>query len=100
MPDHAASDGHHDSARPMSVTERFKFLRRSADTTGMTQLLTTHPVMTALAAGVPLSLLADLANPAGPDSRGIYDTETADLSWLQDLVFPATSGSARLHATG
>ncbi len=100
MPDHAASDGHHESARPISVTERFKFLRRSADTTGMTQLLTTHPVMTALAAGVPLSLLADLANPAGPDSRRIYDTETADLSWLQDLVFPATSRSARLHATG
>jgi len=56
--------------------------------------------MTALAAGVPLSLLADLANPAGPDSRRIYDTETADLSWLQNLVFPATSRSARLHATG
>lgn len=66
----------------------------------MTQLCTTHRVMTALALGVPLSLLADLADPAGPDSRRIYDTETADLTWLQDLAFPATSRSARLHATG
>ena len=66
----------------------------------MTQLRTTHPVMTALAAGVPLALLADLADPAGPDSRHIYDTETADLSWLEDLVFPAAPGSADLHATG
>lgn len=75
-------------------------MRRGADTTGMTQLRTTHPVMTALAAGVPLSLLADLADPAGPDSRLIYDTETADLSWLRDLAFPATARPAGLHATG
>lgn len=66
----------------------------------MTQLHTTHPVMTALAAGVPLSLLADLAAPAGPDSRRIYDTETADLSWLRDLAFPASTLPAGLHATG
>ena len=66
----------------------------------MTQLRTTHPVMTALATGVPLSLLADLADPAGPDSRHIYDTETADLSWLRGLAFPATSRPAAMHAIG
>ena len=66
----------------------------------MTQLRTTHPVMTALATGVPLSLLADLAAPAGPDSRHIYDTETADLSWLRDLAFPSTTPPAGMHATG
>lgn len=66
----------------------------------MTELLTTHPVMSALTAGVPLSLLADLADPAGPDSRHIYATETADLSWLRDLAFPSTIPAAGMHATG
>ncbi len=28
-----------------------------------------------LAAGIPLSLLLDLAEPAGPDSRALYATE-------------------------
>jgi hypothetical protein len=32
----------------------------------------THPIMTLLATGVPLTLLLDLQHPAGPDSRMIY----------------------------
>jgi hypothetical protein len=45
--------------------------------------------MTALAQGVPISLLMDLADPAGPDSRTVLATEVADLGWLRDLAFPA-----------
>jgi hypothetical protein len=51
-------------------------------------------VMTALAAGVPLTLLADLADPAGPDSRHILATETADMAWLHGLAFPAVEPEA------
>ncbi len=36
-----------------------------------------------LSAGVPLTLLLDLADPAGPDSAGHFDNEPADLSWLR-----------------
>ncbi len=36
-----------------------------------------------LEAHVPLSLLLDLADPAGPDSAGHFVAETADLSWLR-----------------
>lgn len=36
-----------------------------------------------LEAHVPLSLLLDLADPAGPDSAGHFTAEPADLSWLQ-----------------
>jgi hypothetical protein len=50
-----------------------------------------HPVMTALARRVPLTLLLDLAEPTGPDSRAVLATETADLSWLRGLAFPAPS---------
>lgn len=32
----------------------------------------THPIMTLLATGVPLTLLLDLQHPAGPDSQVIY----------------------------
>lgn len=35
-----------------------------------------------LAAGVPLTLLLDLADEAGPRSRLRYDAEGGDLSWL------------------
>ena len=35
-----------------------------------------------LAAGVPLSLLLDLAEEDGPRSRAWYATEPADTSWL------------------
>jgi hypothetical protein len=45
--------------------------------------------MAALAAHLPLTLLVDLADPAGPDSRHILATETADLSWLGELAYPA-----------
>lgn len=44
--------------------------------------------MAALAARVPLTLLADLLDPSGPDSGAIIATETADLSWLRDLAYP------------
>lgn len=36
-----------------------------------------------LEAHVPLSLLLDLTDPAGPDSIGHFAAEPADLSWLQ-----------------
>jgi hypothetical protein len=41
--------------------------------------------MTALARRVPLTLLLDLAAPAGPESAHIHARETADLSWLSGL---------------
>jgi hypothetical protein len=50
--------------------------------------------MAALAARIPLTLLADLAEPAGPDSRHILATEAADLTWLRDLAFPVSEPAA------
>jgi hypothetical protein len=47
--------------------------------------------MAALAAHLPLTLLLDLADPSGPDSRDIVSTEVADLSWLHDLAYPHTT---------
>lgn len=46
--------------------------------------MTTFPVMTILARGVPLTLLLDLADPAGPDSVAINATErpAGDPIWL------------------
>ena len=35
-----------------------------------------------LQAGVPLSLLMDLADQTGPRSRALYAAEVPDLSWL------------------
>lgn len=35
-----------------------------------------------LEAGIPLTLLMDLADPAGPHSHDVYVAEPADLSWL------------------
>lgn len=32
---------------------------------------------------IPLGLLLDLTDPAGPDSAGRFDSEKADLSWLR-----------------
>lgn len=46
--------------------------------------------MAALARGIPLTLLLDLAEPAGPDSRGLLALETADLHWIRDLAYPGT----------
>ena len=50
-----------------------------------------HPVMTALARGIPVTLLMDLLDASGPDSRSVLATETADLGWLRDLAYPAGS---------
>lgn len=36
-----------------------------------------------LASHVPLTLLLDLADPAGPDSAARYGVEQADLDWLR-----------------
>lgn len=46
--------------------------------------------MTALARGIPLSLLADLAEQRGPNSRHIHRREQADLSWLRGVRRQAT----------
>jgi hypothetical protein len=54
-----------------------------------------HPVMTALARRVPLTLLMDLADPGGPDSRMIGASEVADLSWLRDLAYPPPGPAPR-----
>ena len=35
-----------------------------------------------LRAGVPLSLLLDLAEPTGPHSREVYANEPGDADWL------------------
>lgn len=43
---------------------------------------TEHPLMTWLAAGVPLSLLVDLGMPGGPASDEIYREEPADTRWI------------------
>jgi hypothetical protein len=36
-----------------------------------------------LAHGVPLTLLVDLLDERGPDSRRMYGEERADASWLE-----------------
>jgi hypothetical protein len=54
--------------------------------------------MAALSRGVPLTLLMDLADPAGPDSRTVLSTEVADLGWLRDLAFPTAVPAAGLSA--
>ena len=47
--------------------------------------MTTSPVMDLLAEGVPLTLLLDLANAAGPDSAAINAVERppGDPIWLE-----------------
>jgi hypothetical protein len=55
-----------------------------------------HPVMAALAAGCPLTLLIDLTDSHGPDSKRIISREHADMSWLRGLgrtTDTTTSGS-------
>lgn len=47
-----------------------------------------------LAAGVPLTLLLDLAEPAGPASHELYVAEGISAHWLPGPRWPATSGSA------
>ena len=71
------------------------------DTTPVDQegvIATVHPVMAALSKGVPLTLLMDLADPAGPDSRTVLSTEVADLGWLRDLAFPTAAAAAEPSA--
>ncbi len=48
-------------------------------------------VMDLLAAGIPLSLLMDLADEGGPQSRDLVEHESGDASWL---------GWSRSHAHG
>ncbi|MCW2616484.1 MAG: hypothetical protein JWN08_3478 [Frankiales bacterium] len=36
-----------------------------------------------LRAGVPLTLLVDLVDPHGPDSRALFGVEGGDTGWLQ-----------------
>jgi hypothetical protein len=50
-----------------------------------TQLPRPHPVMVALANGCPLTLLIDLTDSRGPDSKRIMSREHADMSWLRGL---------------
>jgi hypothetical protein len=50
-----------------------------------TQLPRPHPVMSALANGCPLTLLIDLTDSRGPDSKRIMAREHADMSWLRGL---------------
>jgi hypothetical protein len=45
----------------------------------------THPIMALLRAGVPLSLLLDLAG-ATPGSQAVYDGEPADTTWVPRAV--------------
>ena len=62
-----------------------------------------HPVMTALARGIPVTLLMDLLDPSGPDSRTVLATETADLGWLRDRAYPgaaAVSGPGSPEVSG
>ncbi len=51
-----------------------------------TQLITRTQRM--LRDGVPLTLLLDLADPAGPDSARHFANETADLAWLRTRYVP------------
>ena len=57
----------------------------NADNEQVTQLPRPHPVMAALADGCPLTLLIDLTDPQGPDSKRIMAREHADMSWLKGL---------------
>jgi hypothetical protein len=50
-------------------------------------------VMTALAQGVPLTLLADLLEPDGPDSRAILAREFVQATWLRTLAYPAPASA-------
>lgn len=59
---------------------------------GIVTSLQPHPLMAVLAAGVPLTLLVDLADADGPDSARIFRREVADLSWLTGLAGLAADG--------
>lgn len=42
-----------------------------------------HDILGLLAAGIPLTLLIDLAPPSGPDSRLIFDAERVEVEMLR-----------------
>jgi hypothetical protein len=63
-----------------------------------TQLPRPHPVMVALADGCPLTLLIDLTDSRGPDSKRIMAREHADMSWLRGLGQPADVASVTATA--
>ena len=44
--------------------------------------LLAHRASALLEAGIPLSLLIDLSDPAGPRSQEVYASELADLDWV------------------
>jgi hypothetical protein len=82
-----------------SPERRVKPVAVRADVTGVAEDSGVHPVMTALSRGMSLTLLLDLAEPAGPPSAQIHATESADLTWMRDLAFPAPdAGTARDEA--
>jgi hypothetical protein len=58
--------------------------------------------MAALAAGCPLTLLIDLTDSCGPDSKHILAREHADMSWLLGLrrTAPRPTGSVALNQAG
>lgn len=57
--------------------------RTAPDTVERSEVLArTHRL---LAAGVPLSLLLDLASPRGPRSEELFSAEEPDLDWLDRL---------------
>lgn len=65
-PGRVTVDQTYSKARPTGDTE--KLVRRT------NALLRDH---------IPLGLLLDLTDPAGPDSAGRFGSEKADLSWLR-----------------
>jgi hypothetical protein len=63
-----------------------------------------HPLMAALAAGLPVTLLADLLDPQGPDSRQILAAEAAeaDVTAASPKADPGTAACppASIRRTG
>ncbi len=55
--------------------------------------MTTSPVMDWLADHLPLALLCDLADPAGPDSQGILVSERP----ADDPIWTDAATSRRAH---
>jgi hypothetical protein len=72
--------------------------RQDADNNKVTQLPRIHPVMAALAAGCPLTLLIDLTDSRGPDSKRIMAREHADMSWLRGLGLSADRPTVTVKA--
>ncbi|MGN6245476.1 MAG: hypothetical protein ACTHQ3_17640 [Motilibacteraceae bacterium] len=56
----------------------------------------TARVLALLARGVPLSLLCDLADPAGPRSREVLDAEREGAEpWWWELAYPPVASDVR-----